>query len=39
MFYLHCSCKKVVEKSNKEDFKVIKDTLPNKSENPENLKK
>ena len=37
--YLHCSCKKVVEKSNKENLKVIKITLPNKSGNPESLKK
>ena len=41
-FYFHCSCKKVVEDSNKENFKVIKTTLPNKSgnlEGPESLKK
>ena len=38
-FYLHCSCKKVVEKSNEENLKVIKNTLQNKSENPETLKK
>ena len=38
LFYLHCSCKKVVEKSNKENLKVIKNTLPNKSGNPESLK-
>ena len=37
LFYLHCSYKKVVEKSNKENLKVIKNTLPNKSGNPENL--
>ena len=36
---LHCSCKKVVEKINKENLKVIKNNLPNKSENPESLKK
>ena len=34
MIYLHCSCKKVVEKSNKENLKVIKNTLTNKSGNP-----
>ena len=28
-------CNKVVEKSNKENLKVIKNTLPNKSGNPE----
>ena len=39
LFYLHCSCKKVVEKSNKENLKMIKSSLPNKSENPESLKK
>ena len=39
LFYLYCSCKKVVEKSNNENLKVIKNTLPNKSGNPENLKK
>ena len=38
LFYLHCSCKEVVEKSNKEYLKVIKNTLPNKSGNPANLK-
>ena len=32
-FYLHCSCKKVVEKSNKKNLKVIKNYFPNKSEN------
>ena len=37
LFYLHCSCKKVVEKSNKENLKVIKNTSPNKSGNPESL--
>ena len=30
LFYLHCSCKEVVEKSNKENLKEIKDTLLNK---------
>ena len=39
LFYLHCSCKKVVEKWNKENLKIIKNTLPNKSGNPESLKK
>ena len=39
LLYLHYSCKKVVEKSNKENLKVTKNTLPNKSENPESLKK
>ena len=33
LFYLYCSCKKVVEKSNKENLRVIRNTLPNKSEN------
>ena len=37
LFYLHCSCKKVVEKLNKENLKVIKNTSPNKSGNPESL--
>ena len=35
LFYLHCSCKKVVEKSNTENLKVIKNLLPKKSGNPE----
>ena len=39
LLYLHYSCKKVVEKSNKENLKVTKNALPNKSENPESLKK
>ena len=30
---------KVVEKSNKENLEVIKNTLPKKSGNPESLKK
>ena len=34
LFYLHWSCKRVVEKSNKENLKVIKNILPNKSGNP-----
>ena len=38
LFYLHCSYKKVVEKSNSKNLKVIKNTLPNKSWNPEDLK-
>ena len=39
LFYLRWSCKKVVEKSKKENLKVIRNTLPNKSGNPESLKK
>ena len=39
LLYLHYSCKKVVEKSNKENLKVTKNALPKKSENPESLKK
>ena len=39
LLYLHYSSKKVVEKSNKENLKVTKNALPNKSENPESLKK
>ena len=39
LFYLHCSCEKAVEKSNKENLKMIKSTLQNKSGNPERLKK
>ena len=35
-FYLHRSFD---EKSNKEKLKVIKNTLPNKSRNPESLNK
>ena len=37
--YLHCSRKNVAGKSNKENLKVIKNTLPDKSGNPESLKK
>ena len=37
LFHLHWPCKKLVEKSNKENVKVIKNTLPNKSVNPENF--
>ena len=37
--YLHCSSKNLVGKSNKENLKVIKNTLPDKSGNPESLKK
>ena len=33
------SCKKVVEKSNNENLKLIKTTLPNKSGNSGSLKK
>ena len=40
MFYLHCSYIKVVEKKIKlEEFKSDQNTLPNKSENSESLKK
>ena len=39
LFYLHYSCKKVVEKWNKENLKIIKNTLLNKSGNPGSLKK
>ena len=39
LFYLHCSCEKVVQISNKKSLKVIKNTLSNKSENPESLKR
>ena len=39
LFYLHFSCKKVVEKSNKENLRVITNTFPNKSGNPERLRK
>ena len=39
LFYLQCSCKKVVEKSNKGNLKVIKNTLSSKLGNPESLKK
>ena len=38
MLYLYCSCKKVVGKLNYENLKVIKNTLSNKSGNPESLK-
>ena len=38
LFYLQCSCKKAVRKSNKDNLRVIKkNTLPNKSGNHENL--
>ena len=37
LFYLLCSCEIVAEKSNYENLKVIKNTLPNKSGNPESL--
>ena len=39
LLYLHCSYITVVEISNQENSKVIKNTLPNKSGNPESLKK
>ena len=38
LFYLLFSSKRVVEKSNEDNLKVIKYTLPNKSGNPESLK-
>ena len=38
LFDLHCPCKSVVEKSNKENLKVIKKARLNKSKNPESLK-
>ena len=40
-FYLNCSCKKkkIVQDSSKENLKVTKNNLPNKSGNPESLKK
>ena len=37
LFYLHYSCKKLIEKSNKENLKVIKNILPNKSGNSEKI--
>ena len=39
LFHLHCPCKKLVEKSNKENLKVIKNTLPNKSRILKSLQK
>ena len=39
LFYLCYSCKKVAEKENQKNLKVIKNTLPNKSRNPESLNK
>ena len=39
LFYLHLSCKKVVEKSYKENLKVNKNTFQYKSGNSERLKK
>ena len=39
LFYLHCSRKKVYENSNKENLKLDENTLLNKSENLERLKK
>ena len=36
--YLYCSCRKVVEKSNEENLKVIKNTFPKNARNTENLK-
>ena len=37
LFYLHCSCKKEAEKSNKKNLKVIKNNLPNKSGKPQKI--
>ena len=39
LFYLHYSCKKVVEQSKKENFRVIENTLPSKSGNLESITK
>ena len=39
LFYLLFSCERVAENSNWENLKLIKNTLPNKSGNPESLKK
>ena len=39
LFQLHCSRKKVDEKSNKENLKLDENSLLNKSANPESLKK
>ena len=39
LFYLLFSCERVAQKSNWKNLKVIKNTLPNKSGNPEILKK
>ena len=39
LFYLHCSCKEVFEKPNQENLKVLDNTLPKKSGNPESLEK
>ena len=36
--YLNCSCRKLVGKSNEENLKVIKNTLPNKLGNPQSLR-
>ena len=38
LFYLHFSCNLVVEKSNKENLKMIKNNFPYKSGNPERHK-
>ena len=39
LFYFYYFFKKLFEISNEENLKMIKDTLPNKSGNPESLKK
>ena len=39
LFYLHRSYKKVVAELSEENLKVIRNTLPSKSGNPESLKK
>ena len=40
LFYLHCPCKKKVVKGiNRDNLNAIKYILPNKSRNPEGLKK
>ena len=39
LFHLHYSCKKVVEQSKNENFRVIENTLSNKSGNLESITK
>ena len=39
LFYLHCSCKNVVQYSNKENLKVDKNISPDGSGNSENNQK
>ena len=34
LFYLHCSCSTLIQQLNKENLKVIKNTLPSKLANP-----